>query len=51
MAEYQVKKLDVDNLMKQIDISRDKAKELLIKHNGNLVECILDTYDYVDEKK
>ena len=51
MAEYEVKKLDVDNLMKQIDISRDKAKELLIKHNGNLVECILDTYDYVDGKK
>ena len=51
MAEYQVKKLDVDNLMKQINISRDKARELLIKHNGNLVECILDTYDYVDEKK
>ena len=51
LAEYQVKKFDVDNLMKQIDISRDKAKELLIKHNGNLVECILDTYDYVDEKK
>ena len=32
MAEYEVKKLDVDNLMKQIDISRDKAKEEKKQH-------------------
>ena len=51
MSEYQLTKLDIDNLMKQVDVSKERAKELLIKHNGNMVECILDTYDYVDEKK
>ena len=51
MSGYQLTKLDIDNLMKQVDVSEEKAKELLIKHNGNMVECILDTYDYVDEKK
>lgn len=51
MSGYQLTKLDIDNLMKQVDVSEEKAKELLIKHNGNMVECILDTYDYVHEKK
>ena len=51
MSGYQLTKLDIDNLMKQVDVSEEKATELLIKHNGNMVECILDTYDYVGEKK
>jgi hypothetical protein len=51
MSEYQLTKLDIDNLMKQVDVSKEKATELLIKYKGNMVECILDTYDYVDDKK
>jgi hypothetical protein len=36
----------IKELQKQITISSNSAKKLLKKHNGNIVECILDSYNY-----
>ena len=47
-TEYIVNPTDIDNLKKQIDINDDDARILLIKNNGNLVECVLDSYNFKD---
>lgn len=43
---------DIELLLKQIDIPRVAAKKLLIKHDGDIMKCILESYDYkYDEEK
>lgn len=40
------------SLMKQIVISEEDAKKLLIKHKNNVVNCVLDSYGLeVEEPK
>lgn len=48
---YELKNEHIDSLKKQVDISDEKAEELLLKHNGDLVECVLDAYNFKDERK
>ena len=38
------------SLMKQIVISEEDAKKLLLKHNNNIVNCVLDSYGLEVEK-
>ena len=48
--EYQINNDDIIALKKQINISNEKAKELLTKYNGDIVEIILNFYEKQDEK-
>lgn len=36
----------IKELKKQIDISDNNAKQLIKKHNGDLVKCILESYNF-----
>ena len=36
----------IKELKKQINISDNSAKKLIKKHNGDLVQCILDSYNF-----
>ena len=39
------------NLLKtQIDISNNNAKKLLIKNKGDIVQCVLDNYEYKEKE-
>ena len=49
MDNYSVNPTDIENLKKQIDINDEEAIILLKKHQGNLVECVLDSYNFVDK--
>jgi hypothetical protein len=40
-----IKEEDIEILIEQTNIDRDNAKKLLIKHNGDIVECILETHN------
>lgn len=42
---------DIGLLLKQIDISKVNAKKLLIKHDGDIMKCILESYDYQDKEE
>lgn len=48
---YELKKEHIDSLKKQIDITDEKAEELLLKHNGDIVECVLESYNFKDKTK
>ena len=48
---YQITDDDVNKLIKQTVITRDKARELLIKNNGDMVQCILDNCNFKDDIK
>ena len=48
---YVVSSEDVKKLKSQINIEDSKAEELLLKHNGDIVECVLDSYNFKSEKK
>ena len=52
MTEYL--KEDIDNdlklLKKQIEIPKKDGVNLLKKHNGDISKCVLDLYEYKDEK-
>lgn len=48
--EYQINNDDIIALKKQINISDEKAKELLTSYNGDIVEIILNFYEKQDEK-
>ena len=38
-------------LLNQTSLSKNEAKKLLIKHNGDITECVLETYNYVKPKE
>ena len=42
---------EVESLQRQIIISEEDAKNLLLKHEGDLVECVLDSYGHKEKKK
>ncbi len=42
---------DIIALKKQINISEEDAINLLLKHGGDLVECVLDSYGFQEQKK
>lgn len=48
---YIVSSEDVKKLKAQINIEDSRAEELLLKHNGDIVECVLDSYNFKSEKK
>lgn len=48
MSDINISKDDVLALKKQIDITDEDAKKLIIKHKGDLVECVLDSYNFKD---
>lgn len=45
---YIISSKDINLLKSQIKIDEYDAKELLIKHNGDIVECVLDNYNFKD---
>ena len=47
---YVVSSEDVKKLKAQINIEDSRAEELLLKHNGDIVECVLDSYNFKSEK-
>ena len=47
---YVVSSEDINKLKAQINIDDKKAEELLLKHNGDIVECVLDSYNFKPEK-
>ena len=42
---------EVKSLQRQIIISDKDARDLLLKHEGDLVECVLDSYGHKEKKK
>ena len=42
---------EVESLQRQIIITDDDARDLLLKHEGDLVECVLDSYGHKEKKK
>ena len=46
---YTIVDKDIKLLKTQIDISDSDARNLLIKYNGDIVECVLDSYNFTDE--
>ena len=49
--EYKCNDEDINLLLKQIIISKNDAKSLLKKHNGDITKCILDNYEFIEPKK
>lgn len=47
---YTILKEDINDLINQINVSKEEASNLLIKHNGNIVESILNFYEKQDNK-
>ena len=45
---YQPSESDINQLIKQTVITEDRARELLIKNNGDIVQCILDNCNFKD---
>ena len=43
---YIPKDEEIKMLLKQTSLTKNEANILLIKHNGDITECILDTYNY-----
>ena len=41
---------DINKLKKQVEVSEIEAKRLLIKHNNNIVNCVLDSYGIYKEE-
>ena len=48
---YSVTDGDINKLKTQIVIDADKAKDLLIKNKGDIVQCVLDSYNFNDDIK
>jgi len=51
MNSYKVSDNEINLLLKQIEVPRRAAIDLLTKHKGNIMECILDNYDYIENDK
>jgi hypothetical protein len=49
MYNYKISDIDVNMLLKQIDVPRRKAIDLLVKHKGDIMNCILDSYEYTEK--
>lgn len=47
---YLVKKSDINLLKNQIDVSDSKAIKLLKKHLGDITECVLDHYKFIEKE-
>ena len=47
---YSIFKKDIIDLKNQIDVDEEKATDLLIKNNGDIVESILNFYEEQDKK-
>lgn len=47
---YTILEKDINDLINQINVSKEEASNLLIKHNGNIVESILNFYENQDNK-
>ena len=45
---YQPSESDINQLIKQTVITEDRARELLIKNDGDIVQCILDNCNFKD---
>ena len=44
---YNPKEDEIKMLLNQTSLSKNEAKKLLIKHNGNITECVLETFNYI----
>ena len=40
---------NINILQKQIDISKNKAKTLLLINKGDIVKCVLDSYEFKED--
>ena len=48
---YQLTDDDINQLIKQTVITEEKARELLLKNHGDIVQCILDNCNFKDDHK
>ena len=42
---------EINLLLKQVQITKNQANKLLIKHNGDMEQCILDVYEYEEKNQ
>ena len=42
---------EIKMLLKQTSLSKNEANKLLIKHNGDITACILETFNYEEPKE
>lgn len=50
MTTYNPNNEEISLLLKQVQITKNQANKLLIKYNGDIEKCILEVYDFKEEK-
>ena len=45
IIKYEILETDIDLILKQVETTRDIAKEKLTKFNGDIVRAIIDIFD------